>query len=343
MPVTSRMLAIALITVGAGCGSPDRSDGGAASGLPSEVTVNSSNEGVAYVQAAAIASMIEKHTPMKGFAEPTRSHVAAMPLFQQKRLDFIFVSESEMYLANRGGEYYAEVGRTPMRIVAAGAEIMFGFFTSPRTGIHSLPDLAGRKVMWDTKTGGVFYWAGKYVLDYYQLADKVISIPSPSPTDRAEAVKAGQVDAYTCSTQFQAMEILHSSVGLEMIDIPADAAAWVHQKYPALYPAICPKGYNGGMVSRDARVLAASTALHARADLDDAVVYAVLGAIYDHFDEFRKAHATLEDMRLDRAVSPNAINPYHPGAVRFFKERGVWTAAAEQMQQRLLAELGVVR
>src|SRR5688572_98578 len=123
MPVLApaRVLAAALIAASAGCGAPDRSAAdAAASGLPSEVTVNSSNEGVAYVQAAAIASMIEKHTPMKGFAEPTRSHVAAMPLFQQKRLDFIFVSESEMHLANRGGEYYADVGRTPMRIVAAG-------------------------------------------------------------------------------------------------------------------------------------------------------------------------------------------------------------------------------
>ena len=304
-----------------------------------EIAVNSSLSGTEYVQASAVAAIVEKYTPMRAFAEPTRSHVSAMPLFQRGDLDFIFVSQSEMYLATRGEEYYAPVGPTPMRVVAAGTEIMFSMFTTPESGIARVEDLAGRKVMWDTKTVGVFYWAGKHLFDYYDLHDEIISIPSPAPADRAEALRAGQVDAYACSTQYQAMEIIHSSVGMRMLDIPPDAAAYVHAQYPALYPAICPAGYNGGLVTRDVPVLAASTALQARADLSDDVVYLVLEAIYDHFDEFALAHPTLSSMSLDRAVSLDSINPYHAGAIRFFTDRGVWSAEADAMQQRLLGEL----
>lgn len=310
--------------------------------LPTEVAVNS-GAGTQYVQAAAVAAIIEKRTPMKGFVERTKSHVAAMPLFQEKKLDFIFVSQSEMYLANRGAEYYASVGRTPLRVVAAGTEIMFSIFTSPRTGITKIEELAGRKVMWDTKTNGVFYWAARYVLDYYKIGDKVISIPSPQPVDRAEALKAGRIDAYSCSTQYQAMEILHSSVGMKMLDIPRECAEWINKRYPHVYPAVCPKGYNGGMVTRDVPVLAASTALHARADLESQVVYAVLEAIYDHFEEFSRPHPTLRQMSLDRAVSPMSIVPYHTGAIQFYKDRGVWSPEAEDMQRRLLSELEATR
>ena len=308
-----------------------------------EIAVNSSLSGTEYVQASAVAAIVERHTPMRAFAEPTRSHVSAMPLFQSGDLDFIFVSQSEMYLANRGEEYYAPVGPTPMRVIAAGTEIMFSLFTTPDSGIERIEDLAGRKVMWDTKAVGVFYWAGKYLLDYYDLHDEIVSIPSPVPADRAEALRAGQVDAYACSTQYQAMEIIHSSVGMRMLDIPPEAAAWVHARHPALYASICPAGYNGGMVTRDVPVLAASTALHARADLDDDVVYQVLEAIYDHFDEFASTHPTLPSMSLDRAVSLDSINPYHAGATRFFADRGVWTAEADAMQQRLLGELDAAR
>ncbi len=310
--------------------------------LPGEVAVNSGS-GTQYVQAAAVAAIIEKYTPMKGFVERTKSHVAAMPLFQEERLDFIFVSQAEMYLANRGAEYYESVGRTPIRNVAAGTEIMFGFFTSSKTGIESIEDMAGRKVMWDTKTSGVFYWAAKHILDYYKIGDKVISIPSPRPVDRAEALRAGRIDAYACSTQYQAMEILHSTVGVRMLDIPRDCAEWINERYPQVYPAVCPKGYNGGIVRRDVPVLAASTALHAGAHIADHVVYAVLEAVYDHVDEFSRMHPTLEQMTLARAVSLRSIVPYHTGAIDFYKKRGVWTAEADEMQRRLLRELGAER
>ena len=330
------VVAVSTLAVSLGCSRAD-------SGVRQDVVVNSSVGGTEFVQAAAVAAIIEKHTPWRGFAEPTRSHVAAMPLFRDRQLDLIFVSQSEMYLANRGEEYYESVGPTPMRIVAAGAELMFSFFTTPDSGIERIEDLAGRKVMWETEASGVFYWAAKLVLDRYGIREDVISIPSPAPPDRAEALKAGWVDAYACSTQFQAMEIIHGSVGLRMLDIPREAADWVNARYPALYPAICPRGYNGGMVTRDVPVLAASTALQARADLEDEVVYAVLEAIYDNFDEFSASHVSLEDMTLDRAVSLRSINPYHTGAIQFFKDRGVWSDEAEAMQGRLLAELGVAR
>ena len=35
-----------------------------------------------------------------------------------RQFQFIFVSQSEMYLANRGEEYYVPVGPTPMRVIA---------------------------------------------------------------------------------------------------------------------------------------------------------------------------------------------------------------------------------
>ncbi len=69
----------------------------------------------------------------------------------------------------------------------------------------------------------------------------------------------------------------------------------------------------------------------------------MLEAIYDHFDEFASTHPTLPSMSLDRAVSLDSINPYHAGATRFFTDRGVWTAEADAMQQRLLGELDAAR
>jgi len=121
------------------------------------------------------------------------------------------------------------------------------------------------------------------------------------------------------------MEILSSSVVMKMLEIPSECAEQIQSKYPLVYASVCPRGYNGGMVERDEPALAASTALQAHADVDADVVYAALEAIYDHFDEFSRLYATLTEMSIERAVSAHSIVPHHAGAVRFLKDRGVWT------------------
>jgi hypothetical protein len=48
-------------------------------------------------------------------------------------------------------------------------------------------------------------------------------------------------------------------------------------------------------------------------------------------------------MTLERGVSLRSVVPYHSGAIRFFKDRGMWSDEAEVMQKRLLGELSASR
>ena len=62
----------------------------------------------------------------------------------------------------------------------------------------------------------------------------------------------------------------------------------------------------------------------------------LLKVLWDNNDELRKVSARMRDWTRDRMVSGQAAVPYHPGAIKFYHEKGVWGGEMEKLQQQLL-------
>ena len=58
-------------------------------------------------------------------------------------------------------------------------------------------------------------------------------------------------------------------------------------------------------------------------------------AIYGHHDEWKKVHCFARQWKLKKATLIRVI-PFHVGAVRYYKEQGVWTSELEGQQKALL-------
>lgn len=80
------------------------------------------------------------------------------------------------------------------------------------------------------------------------------------------------------------------------------------------------------------------------ADQPDELVYVICRAIYSKMDEIATALPGNEAMRSERAIRPEAtiMAPFHPGAVKFFREIGVWKDAHDVAQKTRLAHLDKV-
>ena len=79
-------------------------------------------------------------------------------------------------------------------------------------------------------------------------------------------------------------------------------------------------------------MLASSTNVEAE------VVYQVLKACYENNAELTATDKWLTDWTVERMFDPNFVIPYHDGAVRFYKEIGVWDDAAQAKQDLLLTQ-----
>lgn len=60
-----------------------------------------------------------------------------------------------------------------------------------------------------------------------------------------------------------------------------------------------------------------------RADVPEKVVYEVVKAVFDSFDDFKQLHPALSKLKPAAVISAGLTAPLHPGAVRYYKEKGL--------------------
>ena len=57
-------------------------------------------------------------------------------------------------------------------------------------------------------------------------------------------------------------------------------------------------------------------------DVSDEVVYTVVKAVFDNFDDFKKLHPAFANLKEEEMIKDGLSAPLHPGAEKYYKERG---------------------
>ena len=76
-------------------------------------------------------------------------------------------------------------------------------------------------------------------------------------------------------------------------------------------------------MDHDSLVWKVNITLLCRPEEDPGLIYKIVKAMYEHRDEIEKGHPAGKGITLENAVTVSGI-PYHPGAIKYYKEKGVW-------------------
>jgi len=64
--------------------------------------------------------------------------------------------------------------------------------------------------------------------------------------------------------------------------------------------------------------------------------------VFTKFDEFGSYHPVCKKFRPESVKRVTGC-AYHPGAIKYYKEIGIWTKELDERQAKLLAEIGAKR
>jgi TRAP-type uncharacterized transport system substrate-binding protein len=162
-------------------------------------------------------------------------------------------------------------------------------------------------------------------------------VPVPAVNDGVDALVQGRADVTEHALGAAKTKEADTAVGVRhvSIDCSPEGQARLKTAVPGYYGRIVKAGTATAVVE-DTCFLAYDTYLVAGKGVPDHVVEAALKAIWERVDELHPVHPLLKEWTRDRFVDPEPTLPYHPGAIRYYKDKGVWSAAMDQAQQKVL-------
>ena len=138
--------------------------------------------------------------------------------------------------------------------------------------------------------------------------------------ESVELMKNRQLDATLQSAGLgvSSLKDLATSIDIAVVEIPAAVVEKIGAPYvKATVPANTYTGQTDAVPTA-----AVINYLVTRADLKDDLVYQMTKAIFENLPELQAAHSAARDIKLEDALQGMPI-PVHPGAERYFKEKGV--------------------
>lgn len=278
--------------------------------------------GVYYPVGVALSQIYgEKIANSKVQVQATKASVENLQLLQQGRGEIAFTLGDALKDAWDGNE---EVGfKTKLGKLRAIASIYPNFVqivASKESGIKTLADLKGKRLSVGAPKSGTELNARAVLkaagLSYSDLG-KVEYLPFAESVD---LMKNRQLDATLQSAGLGVSSIrdLATSVDIVVVEVPAEVVAKIGAPYVAdSIPAGTYKGQDAAV-----KTAAIGNLLVTHEGVSEAVVYEMTKQLYENLDKVHAAHASAKSIVLKTARQGLPV-PLHPGAERYFKEKGV--------------------
>ena len=258
----------------------------------------------------------------KTSVQATKASVENLNLLQADRGELAFALGDSVADAWKGE---ADAGfKTPLkklRAIAGTYPNYIQIVASKESGIASLADLKGKRISVGAPKSGtelnaraIFKAAG---LSYEDMG-KVEYLPF---AESVELIKNRQLDATLQSSGLGQASIrdLASTMPVSFVAIPAEVVAKIGNN--AYLPATIPAGTYDGQEA-DVPTAAIINILVTREGVSDELAYQMTRQLFDNLPRLITAHSAAKDISLDKAAQ-NLPIPLHPGAERFYKEKGL--------------------
>ncbi len=238
-----------------------------------------------------------------------------------------------MGVAQSDWQYHAYNGTAPDKFPEGAYEdlrAVFSVHPEPMTvvaradsGIDSIDDLKGKRVNVGNPGSGARATFEVYMKEMgWEMSDFALASELKS-AEQAAALCDDKVDAIVFTVGHPAGTIKEATTSCEskLISANNDAAKKLAEDNDFYAMTSIPGGMYRGS-DEDTETFGVGATFVASTDTSDEVVYEMVKAVFENFRRFKKMHPAFANLKEEDMITNNLSAPLHPGAVKYYKEKG---------------------
>ena len=281
--------------------------------------------GVYYPMGGGLADLLTKHVPtLNATAGTTAGSIANLQLMQNKKADIAFSMADASWDAYKGQQKFA-AGAVPLRALMVLYPNRMHVVTVEGSGINKFADLKGKRVSTGAVNSATEVMALR-LTEAHGMTFKDFTQERLDPGKSVDAIKDKKLDAFfwVGGVPTAAVTELAATPGLKLKLIDHDeGVAGMIKIYGPLYvrDTLPAKAYPGQDQAN--RIATVWNVLVARADVSDQVAYDVVKTIFERKADMERVHPESRNFDLKYQTNAASVIPFHPGAIKYFAEKGV--------------------
>lgn len=329
--VVAALVVAALVVVA--CGSTEPGAAGAAGntgeagGMRRLSIATGGTGGVFYPYGGGIAKVLTEHLPnVEATAEVTAASVDNLKFLRQGTSDIAFTMADMAQDGAEGREAFADFGAVPVRALASLYPSYTHLVTRADSGINRVADLRGKVVSTGPPGAGSAVLAARILTAAGLDPARDIRDHGLAVAQAVDALKDGKLDAFFWNGGVPTAAVLDlvNSPGitaklLSLDDVlPALQRTYGESLY---YRTVIPKQVY--KLPADVPVVAVANLLVVSEAMPEALAHDITKVLFEQQATLATIHPQAKGLSIETARTGAPI-PFHPGAVRYYRERGVW-------------------
>jgi TRAP transporter TAXI family solute receptor len=316
-----RLLIMISVLLVVGCGAP-REGGGAERQFLSIGTAPTG--GAFFVVGGAIGEVLNENRGDRGWqvtAEATKG--------SQENIRRLVRGELDLALANAAISYFAVRGEGwdqayPVRAVMTLAPNVALFITTDGSGIRKMTDLRGKRVVLGPAGAGFRFFLEPLLRAHDVGWDELVELHN-TQAGAVDMLADGSAAAAFLGGAVPTASITQVSSSQDVFFVPfeEDAMTSLIRDYLFFRPAEIPAGTYRGQEEAFSGLDVGSMQLITSADKGEDLVYELTKMIYEQREKVVEKHAAGRAINPENVVRDTGLE-FHPGAIRFYREIGIW-------------------